>query len=139
MLEFFGIDITAFRIAGFAYVATIAWAMLSHPNAVMKGDGSSPAVVPLAFPVIAGPGVVALMIAFAHDHHDAAGYTLGTVIAVVIAALTALVYALAPALLDLLGTTGMGVFTRVFGLILLAICVQAFITSLADAFPSLVR
>lgn len=39
----------------------------------------------------------------------------------------------------MLGPTGMNVFTRVFGLILLAICVQAFLVSLTDAFPGLVR
>lgn len=137
VLRFFGIDLTAFKIAGFAYVATIAWAMMVRPNDVMTSDGSSPAIVPLAIPVIAGPGVIALMIAFSHDHSSLGDYLIGAVIALVIALLVAGIYLLAPLLSRLLGVTGMNVFSRIFGLILLAICVQAVLSALGEAFPHL--
>ncbi|WP_169925974.1 MarC family protein [Serinibacter salmoneus] len=136
LLTFFGIDLNSFKIAGFAYVATIAWAMMVRPDAVMSATGSSPAIVPLAVPVIAGPGVMALMIAYAHDHTGLTNTLIGVGIAVGISALVAGIYSLAPLLSRLLGATGMNVFSRVFGLILLAICVQSILTALAAVFPS---
>lgn len=139
ILRVFGIDLTAFRIAGFAFVATIAWGMMVTPSQVMTSDGSSPAIVPLALPVIAGPGAMALMISFASRFDTAVDYLIGVAVALVVSGLTVLIYSLAPQLQKVLGPTGMNVFTRVFGLILLAICVQAFLVSLTDAFPGLVR
>lgn len=137
ILQVFGIDLTAFRIAGFTFVAMIAWGMMATPSNVMTSDGSSPAIVPLALPVIAGPGAMALMISFASRFHGVGDALVGAGVALVVSTLTVLIYGLAPQLQRLLGPTGMNVFTRVFGLILLAICVQAFLSSLSDAFPGL--
>lgn len=137
ILKFFGIDLTAFRIAGFAFVAMIAWGMMVTPTDVLQSDGSSPAIAPLAFPVIAGPGAIALMTSFAINYRTVEDYLSGVAIALAVSILTAVIYYLAPELQRLLRKTGMNVFTRVFGLILLAICVQAFILSLGQAFPGL--
>lgn len=139
ILKVFGIDLTAFRIAGFTFVAMIAWGMMVTPSQVMTPDGSSPAIVPLALPVIAGPGAMALMISFASRFDTLVDGLIGAGVALVVSALTVVIYGLAPQLQKMLGATGMNVFTRVFGLILLAICVQAFLVSLADAFPALAR
>lgn len=139
VLQLFGIDITAFKIAGNLLVASIGWAMLlARPSPVATNEGEgSPAVVPLALPVIAGPGAIALAITFAHAYTSVTDYAIGLAIIAVVGAACAVVLYFAPALHKLLGPAGMNVVTRVFGLLLLAIAVQAILTSLGQAFPVL--
>ncbi|MDF1478819.1 MarC family protein [Leifsonia sp. H3M29-4] len=137
VLDAFGIDMTAFKIAGNLLVASIGWAMLtakSDPVAVEPGQ--SPVVVPLAIPVLAGPGAIALVITFAHEYTGLVDYLLGIATVIVIGAAVALVYAAGPWVARGLKSTGMSVLTRVFGLLLLAIALQAILAALALAFPA---
>lgn len=136
VLQVFGIDITAFKIAGNLLVAMIGWAMLlDKQSPVASNTGASPVVVPLAIPLVAGPGAIALAITFAHSYTGLADYLWGVAIVVVVGLLVSLIYFFAPAVHRLLGPAGMSVLTRVFGLLLLAIAVQSILTALASAFP----
>jgi len=137
ILDAFGIDITAFKIAGNALVATIGWGMLTARagGAISAAPGQSPIVVPLAIPVLAGPGAIALAITFAHDYTDVLDYVFGGIVCLIVGALVAVVFFVGPWVARLLGTTGMSILTRVFGLLLLAIAVQSILTALGDAFP----
>lgn len=139
VLEIFGIDITAFKIAGNLLVATIGWAMLlARPSPVATNDGDgSPVVVPLAIPVIAGPGAIALAITFAHSYTGVVDYLEGIAVVVVVGAVCSVVLYFAPRLSTLLGPAGMNVLTRIFGLLLLAIAVQSILTALGVALPGL--
>jgi multiple antibiotic resistance protein len=140
ILQIFGIDITAFKIAGSLLVATIGWAMLiSKPSPVATNEGSgSPVVVPLAIPVVAGPGAIALAITFAHSYTNVLDYVLGVVVIVIVGAACSVTFFFAPSIAKVLGPAGMSVLTRVFGLLLLAIAVQSILTSLGTALPGLV-
>lgn len=137
VLEVFDIDVTSFKIAGFAFVAMIAWGMMTKEGSPVASTGGSPAIVPLAFPVLAGPGAVALMITYAHDYPTMTDYLFGFLIIAVTAVATALLYTAAPLLMKALGKSGMSIFTKLFGLILLAICVQSIFVGLGTAFPAL--
>lgn len=138
VLDAFDIDMTSFKIAGFAFVALIAWGMLTRSGSPVTSTGGSPAIVPLAFPVLAGPGAVALMISYAHDFAGSIpGYLAGVAIILVNAIIAAVAFVLAPYIARALGADGMAVFTKIFGLLLLAICVQAITTALIAAFPVL--
>jgi len=137
ILDAFGIDITAFKIAGNALVAVIGWGMLTARTGgpVSATPGQSPIVVPLAIPVLAGPGAIALAITFAHDYTNVLDYVLGGLVCAIVGLLVAVVFFVGPWVARLLGTTGMSILTRVFGLLLLAIAVQSILTALGDAFP----
>lgn len=138
LLQFFGIGVPALKIAGFLFVSTIGWAMMTHPDAILpKTNEGSPAIVPLATPVVAGPGAIALVIAFAKENPQLLDYLWGVLLIAVSAALTAIVFFFAPYLSKLLGPAGMDIFTRVFGLILLSICVQQILTALPLVWPGL--
>ncbi len=138
ILGWFGIDITAFKIAGNALVATIGWGMLvAKPNgAVATKPGESPVVVPLAIPVLAGPGAIALAITFAHGYTNVLDYLWGVVICIV-GCSSRSCSSWAPWIAQLLKQTGMSILTRIFGLLLLAIAVQSILLALGDAFPGL--
>jgi multiple antibiotic resistance protein len=136
VLDAFGIDITAFKIAGNLLVAMIGWAMLlDRQSPVASNDDASPVVVPLAIPLVAGPGAIALAITFAHAYTGIVDYLWGIGIVVVVGLLVSLIYYFGPFIHKLLGPAGMSVLTRVFGLLLLAIAVQSILTSLGSAFP----
>ena len=137
VLNAFGIDITAFKIAGNLLVAMIGWAMLLDRQSPVasNGSGGSPVVVPLAIPLVAGPGAIALAITFAHGYTSVLDYVAGSAVVIVVGLLVSVIYYFGPYVQKLLGPAGMSVLTRVFGLLLLAIAVQSILTALGHAFP----
>ena len=138
ILTAFGIDIIAFKIAGNLLVAVIGWAMLTaKQNPAQATDGQSPVVVPLAIPVIAGPGAIALVISQAHSYASVGDYALGILTVAVVAAIIGAVLAAGPTVAHILKPTGMSILMRVFGLLLLSIAVQSIISALGAAFPVL--
>jgi len=74
ILAFFGITIPAFRIAGGLLLVLSALRMLagdsSEPATVADESVStlSVAIVPLAIPILAGPGTITMVMVYAHDH-----------------------------------------------------------------------
>ena len=114
MLEFFGISIAAFRIAGGLYLATSGLGMLRS-----KSDGDSSqtfslsevipiAVVPIAIPLTSGPGVISAIILFAQEAHGLPGLLkIGAAIGTV-SAINYLSFYFSPVIIRVLGHTGMG-------------------------------
>ena len=140
ILQFFGIGVPALKVAGFLFVATIAWAMMTRTGSVVATTNEgSPAIVPLAMPVVAGPGAIALVIAFAKENPALTDYLWGILIVAISAAATAVIFFFAPYLAKALGPAGMQIFQKIFGLILLAICVQQILTALPVVWTGLIR
>ena len=140
ILQFFGVGVPALKIAGFLLVSSIAWAMMTRSGSIMPAQNQgNPAIVPLAMPIVAGPGAIALVIAFAKENPAVTDYLWGVVIVAISAVATALIYFFGPYLAKLLGDAGMNIFQKVFGLILLAICVQQILTALPVVWPGLVK
>jgi multiple antibiotic resistance protein len=133
VLEFFGISLPSFRCAGGILVFLMALAMLrAEPSAIRhtpaeeeeSAGKDSVAVVPLAMPMLAGPGAVSTVIVYAHSNRTWAhvAYMGFVIAATALATYAALRFA--PLIERLLGQTGMNVVTRVMGLILAAIAVE---------------
>ena len=138
ILQFFGITVPALKIGGFLFVASIAWAMLTKTGSIVPTTNQgSPAIVPLAMPVVAGPGAIALVIAFGKEHPAFTDYLWGLLIIAISAIATALIYFFAPYLAKLLGPAGMEIFQKLFGLILLSICVEQILTAMPQIWPGL--
>lgn len=140
ILQFFGIGVPALKIAGFLFVATIAWAMMTRSDSILPTTNEgSPAIVPLAMPVVAGPGAIALVIAFAKENPALTDYLWGIAIVAISAVATAVIFFFAPYLAKVLGPAGMQIFQKIFGLILLAICVQQILIALPTVWTGLVK
>lgn len=140
VLQAFGIDLTSFRIAGNLLVATIGWAMLTaKSNIVTVTDQQSPVVVPLAIPVIAGPGAISLVITFQETYSSLFDYGMGVLMILAVSIVIAAALYFAPQVARIVKPTGMSIVTRVFGLLLLAIAVQSILGALTDAFPVLTK
>ncbi len=150
ILMLFDIDVAAFRLAGYCVLVFIAWSMLTANPSSFLGDrvggADDPnvhdtefAIVPLAIPVLAGPGAISLVISFASTHPGLRDGGVGLlVIALVAATVTALFFA-APVVGRVLGKTGMDILTRIFGLLLLSIAIGGSIRIVQQAFPGIGR
>jgi multiple antibiotic resistance protein len=130
LLEFIGISMPAFRIAGGILLFLTALDMLFERR-TQRREGQTPdadhdpSVFPLAMPLIAGPGALAAMILLVGQSGPGVQGTalvLGLMLSVI-----ALIYALflaAGPIERALGRTGTMVITRLLGMLLAALSVQ---------------
>jgi multiple antibiotic resistance protein len=123
VLSYLHVSINSLSIAGGLLLALVALEMLRGSD-FPAGDADDVALVPLATPLVAGPGAIATVMVLARQHPGAGGRI--AVLLGILAALLAvgaglllaerLTRAATPAILNFL--------TRVFGLLLSAIAVQ---------------
>lgn len=145
-LKIFGIGIPSFQIAGGIVVLLMGISMVkaSHDRSrntpaerVESVDKDSIAVVPMAIPLLSGPGAISAVIVN-HNLNPTWNYdVLATLVIVTVALAVLLCLLMAEKIADWLGTTGMNIITRVFGLIILSIAVEFITKGLAAIFPVL--
>lgn len=127
ILKVFGITIPALWIAGGMIFVGMGMQMLAgsgHGTEVQQGNGVDLAVVPLAMPLICGPGAITtsmILMGQASTWPTRLAFALA-VLAVLV--LTAVVLALAPRAARWMGSSGTEVLTRVMAMILIALGVQ---------------
>ncbi len=139
VLNFLGISMPAFRIAGGVLLFLTALDMLFERRSQRRQGqadaphASDPSVFPLAIPLIAGPGSIATMILLTgQDGADLAHIVIiHGVMALVLLCVLAL-FLLAVPLERVLGPTGINVVTRILGMLLAALSVQFVIDGLRD-------
>ena len=148
ILNVFGISIASFRVGGGILILLMAISMM---NATMSPARQTPeeardaimkeqvAVVPLAIPLIAGPGAISTVIVYANRAAEDAllhKSVLGIGV-VLVAILIWFVFRMAEPLSRRLGRTGINVVTRIMGLIMAAIGVEFMANGLKGLFPVL--
>lgn len=137
ILKLLSIQMDAFRIAGALIIGAIGWSMvMGKGNSAIEVGTSSAAVVPLAIPMMAGPGAIATVIAIGNSDVGMVRVADAAII-LILAALTFLLLLLAEPIERILGEQGLMVLTRIFGLLLLAIAVSTILSGLITAFPGL--
>jgi multiple antibiotic resistance protein len=144
LLAFFNIRIASLRVAGGILIFGMAWSML---QARVSGAKQTPeeareatarthvAVVPLAMPLLAGPGAISVMILQATKGGGFSDHLAALAAAVVVSLTIWVILRAARPISGFLGQTGMNVATRFMGLILAAIAVEFIAGGLVDIFP----
>lgn len=137
ILKLLSIQMDAFRIAGALIIGAIGWSMvIGKKEGVFQTSLSGAAVVPLAIPMMAGPGAIATVIAIGSS--DVGIVRIADVIIILVLSVLTFVLLLAAEPIErLLGEQGLMVLTRIFGLLLLAIAVSTVISAMGSAFPGL--
>ena len=143
MLAFFGITIDAFRIAGGLLLLIMALKMMgvsgesdSTPTAT---DSAAVGIVPMAIPLMAGPGAISTVILYA-EQGDSFQHTLlvtGVILTVAIVSFIVLRIGLRES--RFLTPTASKVFDRIMGLIIAAISVEFILDGIAGHFPGLLQ
>lgn len=123
VLDYLHVTLASLTIAGGLLLLLVALEMLGGPVRALD-DTSNVALVPLATPLLAGPGAIATVMVLTQRNPGAAGrggVLLGIVAAVLVVGIALLV---ADQLARLLRPSGVHFLTRVLGLLLAAIAVQ---------------
>ncbi len=118
LLEFFGITVDSLRAAGGVIVFLIGLQMLSnkseHQHSPAELEDAKPresiAVVPLAIPIVAGPGTMAVVIVAAQQHPSVLSKVEISIVILALSAFCGLLYSLCRAYLQTAGQVGNGRF-----------------------------
>ena len=95
------------------------------------------AVVPLAMPMIAGPGAIVTVIVATHQHKGIESNPKMSVVFAVLAGVICLCFLSSPLITRVLGAKGLDSLTKFRGLLLLAVAVGMFTTGLKGLWPGL--
>lgn len=146
-----GISLGAFKAAGGVLLLLMALDMLrtkSPPARITAGEVEEGAekddiaIVPLAMPLLAGPGSIAtVVVLMGRARADEEWWHVVPVFgAIAVTAVACYVSLAAAARIDkVLGRTGMSILARVAGLLLAAIAIQFIFDGIADALPGALR
>jgi len=124
ILEFFGIEIPALMVAGGILIFVVGFEMVREGDKP-RGRKSSPpkedvGIVPLATPMLAGPGAISLIIIQTQKY----GYILVGISLAVNFIIVALFFTFAGKIDRILGEKGSRALTRILGLLVAAFAVQ---------------
>ncbi|HSN16198.1 MAG TPA: MarC family protein [Anaeromyxobacteraceae bacterium] len=148
ILSWLGVTLAAFKIAGGVVLLLIALDMIrTQPSKARITDvevaagaeKDDPAIVPLAMPLLAGPGSIATSIVLmtrAHDHGRWQALPLLLAIAVTCIA-TYFILAGAARTERVLGRSALAIVERAAGLLLVAVAIQFILDGVGEAFPGM--
>jgi len=147
LLTLVGASLAAFRVGGGLVLLLMALAMLnaqvggvrqSEAEAAEIESGELKGVVPLAVPLLAGPGAISTTIIAAEKGGGNAAH-LAAILGVLflVSLLTWVVLRAANHIGNRLGTTGLNIATRLLGLLLAALAIQTMAEGLKELFPGL--
>lgn len=146
ILELFGITIASFKVGGALLILLMAIAMMhASPNrqrqtpeeAREAQEKENIAVVPLAIPLLAGPGAISTTIVYATEHASVVHLGMIMFCCLLVAFGTWLTLRLATPVSTWLGETGVNIATRLMGLLLAAVAVEIFTSGLVVLLPGL--
>ncbi|NBU81050.1 MAG: MarC family NAAT transporter [Flavobacteriaceae bacterium] len=139
VLTFFGITITALRIAGGIIIASSGFSLLNGKFSKNRGIDkkveediqmrNSIALTPLAMPMLAGPGSISLLITFYQEHNTTNEIIFSSLAILIVSVLIFIVLRSAHYLAKILGASGIVAISRIIGFLTIAIGIQYIISS----------
>ena len=134
ILTFFGISLSAMRIAGGLVILASGYGLLygkmADSRAVSKRvktealEKEDISFSPMAMPMLSGPGSISLLIGYFDEYAELDQRLIVIAVIVSLAIIVYLILLSSPALFKLLGLAGLQALTRIMGFIVMAIGVQ---------------
>jgi len=143
VLDFVGISLPAFRIAGGILLFLTALEILFQKRQARRKDNAmegksenldDPSVFPLALPLIVGPGAIATIILLTSQANGVADYAAIAGVTFAVLLTTLLAFLASGAIERLLGKTGLNILTRVLGMLLAALATQFIVDGIRQSF-----
>lgn len=149
ILQLFGISLEAFRVAGGILLFGIGMEMVYAKTSRTKMtatekyegiDADDVAMMPIAIPMIAGPGTITTVIVLMNEAVDIGIEAMGAILILCVLVILVNYYMMknADLITKYIGPREYRVIGRLMGMMLIAIAVQFVITGLRQAFPILV-
>ena len=128
VLGFFGVDLNSFAVAGAIVLFIIGLEMVIGKDIIKSDDASdSASIVPLAFPLLAGPGTFTTILSLRAEYA-----TTSVIIALILNMIFVYVVLHSSSIISrIIGDSGIYVMKKFFGIILLAISVRLFTSNLS--------
>lgn len=146
ILRLLGASLPAFQVGGGIVLFLMALSMINAQlspqqqtpeEASEATDRSAVGVVPIAMPLLVGPGSISATIIYMERGAGWQHKGLSVAILALICVGIWVVLRLAQPIGDRLGRTGLNILNRIFGLLLAAVAVQIFANGLRGLFPAL--
>jgi multiple antibiotic resistance protein len=148
ILQLFGISLEAFRIAGGILLFGIGMEMVYAKTSRTKltatekyesTDMEDIAVMPLAIPMIAGPGAITTTIVLMNEAIPLSPFAVGVIFIAIIISILITYYMMKNSdyILSKIGQREYRAINRLMGMLLIAIAVQFVLTGIRTAFPLL--
>ncbi len=125
LLGIFGVDISSFAIAGSVILFLMGLEMVMGIELFRHEAGSSGAIVPIAFPLIAGAGSITSLLSLRAEYQSVnilIALSLNMIVVYLVLRLTSWFE-------KFLGPGGLHILKKFFGIILLAIAVKLFVSN----------
>jgi multiple antibiotic resistance protein len=147
ILEFFSISLPALQIAGGLLIARTAFQMLNpqkehHQTPAEEKDAKQRedvSFVPLAMPLLSGPGSMAVMINLATDVKYYAEWLIFIAAAAAVCVISYFVLAESVRFERFLGVNGMNALSKLMGFLLLALAIQFMLNGVSTTLSHLVK
>lgn len=148
LLNFFGVSIASFKVGGGVLLMLMAIAMMQGRHSQSKQtpeeaeeaeDKESIAVVPIATPLLAGPGAISTVIIYANESARPAHIGLIILSSLIVALVTWAALRVAEPISRMMSKTAINVATRLMGLLLAAIAVEFISSGLFQLLPGLAK
>lgn len=148
LLAFFSISIASFKVGGGILLIIMAITMMQAGHNLSKQtpeeaaeaeDKETIAVVPIAVPLLAGPGAISTVIIYANGPFRPLHMGLIVVSCLLVALVTWVALRIASPVSKMLGKTGINIATRLMGLLLAAIAVEFIAGGAVQLLPGLAR
>ena len=154
ILQFFGVSLNSFRIAGGILLLIIGIGIVNGKSSdnkeeIVTTSASnyltqaksiySQIVIPMAMPLLVGPGVIANVILYSSEASSKIGTGLAIELILMIVLVSFLVFAILAAgkfLQKMIGNIGLNITQRIMGLFVAAIGVQFMVTGIINIFVS---
>ena len=146
ILALFSISISSFRVAGGMILMMLAFSMLrgsagptkQRPQEAAEAiEKENVGVIPLAIPLMAGPGAMSSMIVYSHQDPSVEHQGMLVGIVLVIALIAWLSLLSAEWIRKGIGQTGMNIMTRIMGILIAAIAVEFVAAGMVGLMPGL--
>jgi len=146
LLLILGIKLPAFQVAGGAIIFMMALSMLNAEESPIKQTaeeqkervrGEEGAIVPLAMPIIAGPGSISTIIVYVNQFKGITNLMILSSAVILVSLVMGMLLYFSSNLEKLLGQSRINIINRLGGLILAAIAIQTLANGLSGLFPSL--
>lgn len=125
ILRLIGIDVSSFAIAGSFIIFVLALEMILGVSFYKEESASTASIVPIAFPLIAGAGTLTTLLSLRAEYTNA-NIIVGILVNILF---VYIVLRNLHRLEKLLGSGGISILRKIFGVILLAIAVKLFRTN----------
>lgn len=130
LLKLIGIDVHSFAVAGSFVLFFLALEMILGIRIYKEEEASSPSIIPLAFPLIAGAGTMTTLLSLRSQYQ-----TINIIIAIILNIILVYFVLKSSAKIEkILGKNGLGVIRKTFGVVLLAIAVKLFAANVKGLF-----